>query len=579
MPVVKIAISFLFLTLYLFAGVDNKSEKNTFKVLCYHNVVDKITDTKVMSITTDQLIEQFKWLKANGYNIITIDDIIKAKNNEKDLPSKAVLLTFDDGYESFYTRIYPLLRLYNFSAVYALVGKWMQTPVSKNILYGNIPRPRRLLLDWDEVNEMVKSGFVELASHSYDSHHGIVANPQGNLQPALTTLKYDLKTKRYETVDKYIKRVDEDIKRSSDVIYKHTGVRPRSIAWPYGAYNAIVQKIAKKYGMDVTLTLDDGVNTPYDLDALKRILIGNASNFRNFYWSMQEHDFLPNRSVFLDLDDIYDTDAKKRNHKLGKVIEKIAKMKITTVVLKAYSDEDGDSYADSLYFPNAVLPMKEDLLNRVAWQLKSRAKIEGVYVQMPLFSFEAGDKKFSFDKKEDMKKIKDIYFYMAMHSYFKGVLFERSRKTLKTDIPAMISFTNELIKKMRYFTKKIDKGVLIDAKEILEMSENDVKKLLRVYDHIYMDTKGRLTDRKTSKHTIEKLIKKINLYKGALKRVDFVLNADHISYELLSYQVKRVLVNKVANIAYFQDDFVNDSSKADLSTLIELFSLKDSPFE
>ena len=117
------------------------SHKNSYKVLCYHNVVDKITDTKIMNITTKQLIEHFKWLKVNNYHVITIDGILKARSGIKDLPKNAVLLTFDDGYKSFYTRVFPLLKLYNYHAIFALVGKWQDTPLDKDFLYGTIKRP------------------------------------------------------------------------------------------------------------------------------------------------------------------------------------------------------------------------------------------------------------------------------------------------------------------------------------------------------------------------------------------------------------------------------------------------------
>ncbi|NBW63906.1 MAG: hypothetical protein EBR33_12480 [Synechococcaceae bacterium WB4_1_0192] len=40
------------------------------------------------------------------------------------LPRKAVLLTFDDGYLSLYTRVFPLLLAYRIPAVAALVGEW-----------------------------------------------------------------------------------------------------------------------------------------------------------------------------------------------------------------------------------------------------------------------------------------------------------------------------------------------------------------------------------------------------------------------------------------------------------------------
>ncbi len=576
MKILKILSLVLILNLHLTAS-ELFLKKNSFQILCYHNVVDKIVDTKIMSITTDQLIEQFKWLKANGYNIINIDDILKAKNGEKDLPQKAVLLTFDDGYKSFYTRIYPLLKLFDFPAVYALVGRWMQTPLGEDILYGNTLRPRELLLDWDEVNEMIRSGLVEIASHSYDSHHGIIANPQGNLQPALTTLKFDPKTRRYERVDEYIKRVDFDIKKSSDVIYKYTGYRARAIAWPYGAYNAIVQKIARKYGMNLTLTLDDGVNTPKDIAALKRILIGNASGFKTFYWSMKEPGFAPNRSLFIDIDDIYDKDAKKANEKLGKVIEKIAKLKISTVVLKAYSDVDNDGFADSLYFPNSVLPMKADLLNRVAWQLKSRAKIDGVYVRMPLSAFEFHDKKFSVtNNKADIKKIKQIYFDMAKQSFFEGVLFDITQKTDYTDAKTLIKTADILKKKMRYFTKEITLGVLMDMKRVFSLNKNDLKKILTTFDHTFIDMKTMPKDKRASKKRLLELIKKVRIFTGALQKCDFVFNENRGDF---LYQSKLLLVNKAVNLSYKPGNFVKESDGAKLAALIDLLSLKDSPFE
>ncbi len=576
MKILKILSLVLILNLHLTAS-ELFLKKNSFQILCYHNVVDKIVDTKIMSITTDQLIEQFKWLKANGYNIINIDDILKAKNGEKDLPQKAVLLTFDDGYKSFYTRIYPLLKLFDFPAVYALVGRWMQTPLGEDILYGNTLRPRELLLDWDEVNEMIRSGLVEIASHSYDSHHGIIANPQGNLQPALTTLKFDPKTRRYERVDEYIKRVDFDIKKSSDVIYKYTGYRVRAIAWPYGAYNAIVQKIARKYGMNLTLTLDDGVNTPKDIAALKRILIGNASGFKTFYWSMKEPGFSPNRSLFIDIDDIYDKDAKKANEKLGKVIEKIAKLKISTVVLKAYSDVDNDGFADSLYFPNSVLPMKADLLNRVAWQLKSRAKIDGVYVRMPLSAFEFHDKKFSVtNNKGDIKKIKQIYFDMAKQSFFEGVLFDITQKTDYTDAKTLIKTADILKKKMRYFTKEITLGVLMDMKRVFSLNKNDLKKILTTFDHTFIDMKTMPKDKRASKKRLLELIKKVRIFTGALQKCDFVFNENRGDF---LYQSKLLLVNKAVNLSYKPGNFVKESDGAKLAALIDLLSLKDSPFE
>ncbi|MEC9482486.1 MAG: poly-beta-1,6-N-acetyl-D-glucosamine N-deacetylase PgaB, partial [Halomonas sp.] len=62
---------------------------------------------------------------------------------------------------------------------------------------------------------------------------------------------------------------------------------------------------------------------------------------------------------------------------------------ISTVYLQAYADADGDGVAEALYFPNRHLPMKADLFNRVAWQLKKRAGVQ-VYAWMPVMAFDLG---------------------------------------------------------------------------------------------------------------------------------------------------------------------------------------------
>jgi len=54
--------------------------------------------------------------------------------------------------------------------------------------YSDVELDRSGFISWQELKEIDDSGLVEIASHSYDMHHGIVANPQGNKQPAATAL-------------------------------------------------------------------------------------------------------------------------------------------------------------------------------------------------------------------------------------------------------------------------------------------------------------------------------------------------------------------------------------------------------
>ncbi|MHB7246438.1 poly-beta-1,6-N-acetyl-D-glucosamine N-deacetylase PgaB, partial [Klebsiella pneumoniae] len=87
-----------------------------FLVLAYHDVEDDAADQRYLSVRTSALNEQIAWLLHNGYHAISVQDILDAHYGLKSLPPKAFLLSFDDGYSSFYTRVWPLLKAWNVPA-------------------------------------------------------------------------------------------------------------------------------------------------------------------------------------------------------------------------------------------------------------------------------------------------------------------------------------------------------------------------------------------------------------------------------------------------------------------------------
>ena len=116
------------------------STPDGFITLCYHNVQaqpGELSAGNPPSIPLAELADQFDCLKANGYNVIGVDDILRARKKGRPLPPKAVLLTFDDGYLSFYHVVYPLLRAYNFKALLALETGWLETPAGGSVAYGD----------------------------------------------------------------------------------------------------------------------------------------------------------------------------------------------------------------------------------------------------------------------------------------------------------------------------------------------------------------------------------------------------------------------------------------------------------
>ncbi|OUS15827.1 poly-beta-1,6-N-acetyl-D-glucosamine N-deacetylase PgaB [Gammaproteobacteria bacterium 50_400_T64] len=436
----------IFLSLFLVSQLSLAA--NSYLSLCYHDIrddVDGIVDKDQMAVSTDNLVAQFEWLKAHNYHAINLDDIIAAENGDKELPENAFLLTFDDGYKSFYTHVLPLLKEYQYPAIVALVGKWSTTAADQQVSYGAKElKPRDFFMSPEEIRTISKLTLVEIASHSFDLHRGVLSNPQGNTQPAAVTFQFDKKRHHYENEVQYRKRIFTDLQQNSQFIKNLTGIKPRAIVWPYGAFSLLTEEIATSLGHKFSLTLNDGRNESPLKGSINRILIQGNPPLTDFVYSLRHVEAAePVRVAHVDLDYVYDENVSQEDRNLSQLLDRIKAMKINTVFLQAFSDPDGDGNADALYFPNRHLPVRRDLFNRVAWQLKTRSNVN-VYAWMPVLSFQihgtesmrvqrlekdklvsngAGYLRLSPFNNTARKLITDIYEDLAQHTNFAGLLF------------------------------------------------------------------------------------------------------------------------------------------------------------
>ncbi|VVN15258.1 Poly-beta-1,6-N-acetyl-D-glucosamine N-deacetylase [Pseudomonas fluorescens] len=361
--------------------------KNHVLGIAYHDVEDRDPDQAVVAVRTERMIEQLAWLRENGYKPVTVDQIMAARKGGPELPAKAILLSFDDGYSSFYARVLPVLRAYNWHALLAPVGSWIDTPLNQPVDFAGAPRARSDFLTWDQVREISQSGLVEIAAHTDANHKGILANPQGNLQPAAATRRYDPLTKRYESEADFQARIRTDVNNISEKIRKVTGKKPRVWVWPYGAADGTSLTVVGEQGYEMALTLDDGLDALDNLMSSPRFLVAadpDGEHFANSIVGVQSD--LPMRVVHVDLDNVYDPDPAQQDINLGKLVQRMADMGANTVFLQAFADPKGDGLVHSLYFPNRHLPVRADIFDRVAWQLRTRAHVK-VFAWMPVLSF------------------------------------------------------------------------------------------------------------------------------------------------------------------------------------------------
>ncbi len=371
------------------------AESTEVTIISYHEIADRESAlVPFYTVTPTNFVRQMDWLKNNGYHFVSMDDILADRAGKKDLPPKAVLITFDDGYHSVYTYAFPILKMFHAPAVIALVGSWLNAPEQGEINFDGKKVARSELLSHDEIHEMVKSGLIEIASHTYDLHRGMLSNPQGNMEPAATARLWFPQEKRYEDQASYEKRVTADLEKNNVFLKRYTGKTPRIIVWPYGRYNIELRHIAERLGMPIGLTLDDGPDTTdTPLWGLRRILVDKTTtiwdlkseiNNRNQGYVDEGH---ANHIMHIDMDYIYDPDPKQTEKNLGKLLDHIQAMGIDTVYLQAFADPDGTGSATSVYFPNRRMPMRADLFNRVAWQISTRTQVKRIYAWMPLIAW------------------------------------------------------------------------------------------------------------------------------------------------------------------------------------------------
>jgi peptidoglycan/xylan/chitin deacetylase (PgdA/CDA1 family) len=81
-----------------------------------------------LSVTPADFAAQMDWLARNGYHPITTEDLYAYLHGARGLPSKPVILTFDDGYADFFTTALPILISHDFRAEAYVVSGFVGQP-------------------------------------------------------------------------------------------------------------------------------------------------------------------------------------------------------------------------------------------------------------------------------------------------------------------------------------------------------------------------------------------------------------------------------------------------------------------
>lgn len=223
--------------------ISTQTSEVALPVIMYHQILKDTSRTGDYVVTPTQFELDLMYIKNQGYNPISVKQLLDYIDNKTPLPQKPILITFDDGYETFYSYAYPLLQQYKCKAVLSIIGKFTDlysTNKTNNISYSHIT--------WDELNEVIESGFVEVGNHTYDMHYNQKGKRKG------------IKKLENESIENYTNVLKQDILTLNNIMTKKLDIVNDIFTYPFGAYSKETKDILQDFGFRVILDCQEKIN-------------------------------------------------------------------------------------------------------------------------------------------------------------------------------------------------------------------------------------------------------------------------------------------------------------------------------
>lgn len=132
-------------------------------ILMYHEIVPDGNELDEYTASVTQLEADLMALEKEGFQTVSLSEVIDFVRQGTALPLNPVLLVFDDGYRSVISRVLPLLEKYDAKALVSVIGARAQ-----GVADGCDTSQE--YMDWKELAEAVTGGRIELQSHSAQLH-------------------------------------------------------------------------------------------------------------------------------------------------------------------------------------------------------------------------------------------------------------------------------------------------------------------------------------------------------------------------------------------------------------------------
>jgi peptidoglycan/xylan/chitin deacetylase (PgdA/CDA1 family) len=218
-------------------------------ILCYHSVIDSdhsvSADPHKQHIPLPRFLEHLDYLQRH-YNVISLDEYQRAKREHRRLRDYTIVLTFDDGFQDFFTVVAPHLTRRNLPAtVFVITDR----------AFRRLPPNGESFLTWEEIKQLSAWG-LDIGSHTC-TH---LCLPELSLQDVM-----------------------RELSESHAAVQKHTQQADVALSYPFGQTSEQIARMADSAGYSCAIAADCGPNAPnVNLHALSRTVIASDDDIPAF---------------------------------------------------------------------------------------------------------------------------------------------------------------------------------------------------------------------------------------------------------------------------------------------------------
>lgn len=218
-------------------------------ILLYHNVTDKksISSKDDLYVHIDDFRDQLDYIVEMGYNVITLQELYDLRQNDKEIPKKTIVLTFDDGDKSSYDVVFPELEKRNLKASFFVTTRQL-----------------------NEKGFVTKSNLIEMENAGQD------IQSQGH--------------NNEDFIESTIAQVHKSMYLSKKILEDILDKKVLFLVYPNSSFNSEVIRIAQDVGYEWALSTESGKFYDHYM-IMERVSIPGGSDLNKFKEKLNEYGY------------------------------------------------------------------------------------------------------------------------------------------------------------------------------------------------------------------------------------------------------------------------------------------------